>query len=74
MASKMGLLNFMMNTGDEIDWGVAPPRPTIRPGGGQQGGWPTNPKGGVIGRGGKQVPVGKPGNKPKGGNSNKFVA
>jgi hypothetical protein len=69
MAGKIGLTDFMMNTGDEIDWGVAPPRPTIRPGNGQQGGWPTNPKGGAIGRGVKP----KPTKKPKGDNKNKFA-
>lgn len=63
-----GLAGWMLNNNndDEIDWGTASPRPKITPGDGASGGWPTNPRGGVIGRGGKQVPVGKPkpGKKP----------
>jgi len=73
----LGLAGWMMGNDDgEIDWGTAAPRPKITPGGGASGGWVTNPRGGVIGRGGKTVPVGKPkpGKKPGKGGSSKFVA
>lgn len=70
MSAKQNLINSILNSydGEEIDWGTASPRPTIRPGSGQSGGWVTNPKGGIIGRGGKPVPVGdkKKPKKPKG--------
>lgn len=62
------LMSNILNWDEEDIGGVAPPKLPIRQGGsGQSGGWPENPKGGIIGRGGRPVPVGdKKKKKPKG--------